>query len=503
MARNMFFVYFRLLFVTVIGLVTTRLVFQALGQSDYGLYNVVGGIISLLAIVSTAMITTTRRYINYEMGKGDGNLNRMFSVCYIINLVFALLLFVLAETVGMFYIHRYLKVEQGLFGTAVIIFHISTITSILTIINVPYQSLLAAFERFSAIAVIDIVTTLVKLGGVACLFLVPHDRLIIYAVLMSLITLVSLAAYSVYCRRRWKDIIHVRLYKDRKLYKEITVFNNYVVLGASAYIGRSQGTNMLINYFFGTLVNGAFSIAYTVESYAMVIISNLTTAAGPQITKEYSAGNYKKSITIASRINRLSVMLMMSLVFIALIELPFYLKLWLGTIPEGCVELCRWTLISALVRSFSEGLPPLVHASGKIKWFQIVGSATQLSVLAGGWLLFREGYPPKSIIMCFAGVSALNFVITLLLLRIIITKEDILYFLRSSFLPASLVGICLMAFYSFDRFVLVEVNPLANILISMMFTGTAVVSLGLNRHERQSLRRVIGNIINKRKTTVP
>lgn len=494
LATNVFFVYFRIVTITIIGLITTRLVFRALGQSDYGLYNVVAGIIAILGVVSTAMTTTARRFINYEMGKQNSQLNKIFSTCFIVNFCLAILLLILAETIGLYYIYHYLNVTENLFSTAVIIFHISTLTAVFSIINVPYQSLIAAHENFNSIAIIDICVTILKLIGVICLFLFESNRLIIYAWLMSVLTILSLLAYTQYCKKKWSEIITIHFIKDKKAYKEIFVFNNYIVLGASAYIGRTQGANMLINYFFGTLVNGAFSIASIIESYAMMVISNLTTAAGPQITKEYSAGNCNKALEITSRINKLSIILMLTIVFIALLELPFFLKFWLGIVPEGSLILCQWTLVSALVRSFAEGIPPLIQASGQIKWFQIAGSSTQLIVILISWILFRSSYPPQSIIICFVGMSTLNFIIRLFLLRIILTTHQISHLIAHSFKPVICITIFYSLYYILTKFIFCGILPIPNITMAIIFSLITIYYIGFNKMERQW---IISNIKNK------
>lgn len=498
LTRNVFFVYSRIILTTIIGLISTRLAFNALGQSDYGLYNVVAGIISVLSIISTAMTTTTRRYLNFEMGKDSGNINKIFNICRVINFIFAILLLLLAESLGMIYVYNYLKAGPSMFNSALIVFHISTITATLSIINVPFQSLMAAKEKFFEIALIDVSNHLVKLIGVGCLFLFSNNRLIIYALLMCGITILGLIAYSSFCKHNWPQAVKYKLYKDKKIYKEIAKFNNYIFLGASAYIGRSQGSNLMINYFFGTIVNGAFSIAYMIENYAMMAIGNFTTAASPQITQKYSSGKIKESLQLASKINRLSILAMTSIVFIALLELPFLLKLWLGTVPIGSLVLCKWTLISALVRSLSEGIPPIVQASGKIKWFQIIGTCTQVMVLIIGWFFFKYGFPPQTIIICYVITSILNFVVTIFLLRTILSPEDISNFFTSSFLPIFLVFFAYVLYFIVHEFVFMNINPILDITLALSYGIIIIYYYGLKKTERKAIFTIMFNKISKK-----
>lgn len=491
MAKNVFYVYLRVGIVTILGLITARLSFQVLGQSDYGLFNVVGGIISVLAIISTAMSTTVRRYINVELGKENGNPNKIFNTCLLINVGIAILLFLLAETIGLWYINNYLNVSPDKFNSALIVFHICTFTSAVSLINVPHQSLLVAHERFKAVAIIDVGTQLVKLLGVSILFCIPKHRVVYYAAIICFITLISLLVYSNYCKHHWAQIVRLKFWKDNKLYREIVVFNNYIALGAASYLGRTQGSNMLINYFFGTMVNGAFSIAYMIENYAMLIISNLTTAAAPRLTKEYSSGNLTSAVTTASRINRMSIIFMFILVFMMLIELPTLLKVWLGIVPQGSVVLCQWTLLSAAARSLSEGLPPLIQASGKIKRFQLFGSIVQLSVLAISWVLFKHGYPPQTIIIIFVCTTLFTLTVNFFLMRVILSIEEILFFIKTSLLKGLSFGASLGAYYVITKIILTEINPFLNIVTAFLFSIVMAYCIALSRQEQKTISTFI------------
>lgn len=494
LSKNILYVYLRVVFVTILGIITARLSFQVLGQSDYGLFNVVGGIISVLAIISTAMSTTVRRYINVELGKEDGNPNKIFNICLLINVCISILLFVLAETIGLWYIDNYLNVANDKLGAALKVFHICTLTSAISLINVPHQSLITAHEHFKAVAIIDVGTQLIKLIGVACLFYIQSDRIIYYATIVCIVTLLSLFIYSAYCKRNWGEIVRFKIWKDRSIYKEIIVFNNYIAIGAASYVARTQGSNMLINYFFGTLVNGAFSIAYMLENYAMIIISNLTVAAAPRITKEYSSGDISNAVKTASRINRLSIVFMITIVFIIFIELPTLLKLWLGELPQDCVVLCQWTLISAVTRSLSEGLPPIIQASGRIKWFQITSSCVQISVLAFGWFLFKKGYAPETIIITFVVATFVNFLINFLLMRVVLSWNEIMYFIRNSLLRGGALIAVLSTYYILNRVIFPSISPWLNIFIGAVLSLAAVFVIGLTSDER----KMIGNTIKKR-----
>lgn len=480
--------YVRLIVTTIIGLLTSRYVLLALGASDFGLYAVVGGLISMLNVLSTAMYTTTRRFINVEMGKSDGNLNRIFNISRLLHIGFALFIFVIAETVGLFYIYNYLNVAPERFDDAVFVFHVSTIAAAIGIINVPYQALMEAYEKFNQIAFVDVLRSTVKLVFVYCLMFMGGDCLRVYAVGMALLTLFLLSFYNVACFCQWRDIIKYKFYKASGIYREILVFNNYVAMGATAYIARTEASTMLVNYFFGTLVNAAFAIGYTIESYCMTFVSSIGTAASPQITKNFF-GNYERSLQLMETINRYSVYMML-LVFVPIsAELEFILRLWLKEVPEGTALVCQLTLISALARVLFGSTNILIQASGKNKWFQIVGSVIQLMCIPIGFVLYRIGFPAITIIVLYIiGTLVDRCAIFYLLHRIL--SFDILRYVRNVFIPVAFVVLCGFVIVTAYRHIGIEsaIWRVFGILSCLSATILIIFSIGLTNRERNTVR---------------
>ncbi|MDE6284545.1 MAG: oligosaccharide flippase family protein, partial [Bacilli bacterium] len=251
-AKNTLIVYTRLFFVSIIGLFTSRYVLQALGVSDFGLYNVVGSLLAILSFLSGSLTTTTTRFINIEEGKEDGNTNKIFNACLLIHIVVAAILLILAETIGIFYIRNYLNVSKGMEGPAMFVFQVSIVVACLGLINIPYQGLLMAKEKFSVIAVVEIINCIIKFILVLLLFIFANDRLQVYAIFMSFTTLISFIAFHWYCYSKWKHIIKKKLTIKNTNIKEVLKFNNYNLLSSLSLTIRDQGSNMLINYFFGT-----------------------------------------------------------------------------------------------------------------------------------------------------------------------------------------------------------------------------------------------------------
>lgn len=420
---------------TVIGVYTTRVVLNSLGVSDFGLYNVVGGVIVMLNVVSVAMNTTTIRYLNREQGETNGNLNKIFNLCLDLHVLGAILLLLIAETGGILYINYLLNVPIAKIPDAMFVFQVSTIAALIGVINIPYQSLLQSFERFDQVAYVDILTAVLKLIFVFFLKSWEGNPLRFYAVGMAIITLVSLVVYTLLCYKQWYSIVKLRLYHDWAKLKEIFIFNNYVAIGAASYMGRNQGSTLIVNYFFSTAVNGAMSIAYQVENYLIMFVTNIGKAASPQIFQSYST-DVNQSVKLTAQVTKYSSALMILIVFPVFVSIEWLLKLWLGNVPDGAVLFCKWTLISALLRSFSEGLSTLVQANGKIKYFQIVGGGLELLCLPIAILSFLLGAPSETMIIIYAIFTFLFLGVRLYMMKNLL-KMNIISFVRSVYFPIS------------------------------------------------------------------
>ena len=445
-AINTIIIYLRMIITTIIGIYTTRIVLGSLGVSDFGLYNVVGGVIVMLNVISVAMNSTTIRYLNREQGDPNGNLNKIFNLCLDLHILGAVFLLLLAESGGILYINYLLNVPPSKVSDAMFVFQVSTLTALVGVINIPYQSLLQSFEKFDQVAHIDILTVLLKLFFVFFLKGWQGNPLRFYALGMAMITFVSVFVYTFLCPKQWRSIVKVRFYRDWNKLKEIFVFNNYVAIGAASYLGRSQGSTLIVNYFFSTAINGAMSIAYQVENYLIMFVTNIGRAASPQIFQSYST-DINQSIKLTAQVTKYSSALMILIVFPVFVSIEWLLELWLGNVPEGAVLFCKWTLVSALLRSLSEGLTTLVQANGKIKYFQIVGGGLELLCLPIAIVAFLLGAPSETMIIIYAVFTFLFLGARLFMMQRIL-KMNILPFIKSVYIPISevLVGCVLFVF---------------------------------------------------------
>ena len=487
-ALNTGIIYARIAISTIIALVSTRYVLIALGASDFGLFNVVGSFIAVLNCISTAMYTTTRRYVNIEQGKSGGNVNKIFNICLSVHIAFALFIFFICETVGILYINNYLNVAPDKLADAHFVFQVSTIIAAIGITNVPYQALIESFEKFWQTAAVDIVMSITKLIGVILLVYYSGNALRMYSLIVASMTLLSFVLYRFICKRQWSDIIRFKIYKDKTTYKELLVFNNYTALGAASWLGKYQGSNVLVNLFFGTVVNATFAIANQVNGFVSMLVNNLNTASAPQVTQKYGAGQIDDAVMLCSRICRLSILIMICIFFPLFICLETLLPIWLKEVPGDTLLYCRWILISALCGSLSAGIPNLIQATGKIKWFQIIGSISELAVLPLCYYLFSIGYPAVTIIVAYSILTICYRMITFWMMYRIVNLNSILFIKRAYMKPFVIIAIM--------SGVLLALNGIDMSGVLLNFSITAVVLLitlllcffiGLENEERTKL----------------
>ena len=487
--KNTVIIYVRMAVTILVGLITSRLALQALGASDVGLYSAVGSTVALVGAITGALAATTVRYINIEMGKPGGDPNRMFNICHTIHLGGAALIFLVLESIGLWYIHAKLNVPPGKEADAMFVFQVSTIVACLGVANVPFSSLFTVHEKFGTVALLDIINTLVKLGLVALLYFLRDlpGALRIYAVMMSVTTWISFIAYHILCARRWPEIVRWKWVGKWAEYKEVLVFSNYNLLLSSAIIARSQGSNMLINAFFGTTINAAYYYAYTLQNYVNQFVVNFDSASAPQITQNVGAGHIDVATRLARRSCRICLSLFLLLFFPLWSELEFLMRLWLGSnMPAETIVMARWTLLIAAVSITSAGETLLVNALGRIKWYRIEISILYALCLPAGYILFRNGFPAYSILICFVVADFLNRIIEFTLLHYQF-NFDVWGFARHAYLRPLMISI-LMTGYLFAYKSLVWSTfwgHAAGFLLTLLVTAAVIGLIGFNGEERR------------------
>lgn len=385
----------KLVITIVCGFVVSRLILQALGADNYGLYNVVGGIVGMLALVSTSMVATTYRYIAVERGKGDlGNPQRIYSTLMLIHVAMALLLIVIGEPLGAYYIYNYLSVTNASLADAHFVFIFSLIATFFTIIAVPSNGLLIAEEKFLSMSVIDILRTLLNVAMAFFLLEYAGNRLRLYSVLMAVLTIGNRIAFQTYCQYKYPQIVKFKLNKNIKDYKEIISFTGWTLIGASAVVGRTQGVAMVINLFFRNSINAAFGVAIQVENAAIQFTNTLRQSVTPQIMKN-QGGNSSRSLSLVYAISRYTYLIMLIISVPLLLCMDTILALWLGAdnVPPLTSVFASLLLISGMVSNLKSGFDASIQATGKIKKNQIGYTIINLSIIPVVYFLYAIGLP--------------------------------------------------------------------------------------------------------------
>ena len=480
-AINSVVIFLRLCIVSMVNIIASRVVLDALGASDFGLYNVVGGIVILLNVVNTAMLATTYRYLAFEIGKKlGGNPNKIFNTSLLIHAVFAIGLITVGIAVGDWYICNYLNIVPDKISDAIFVFHISIITAALSTLFVPFQGLQVAYEKFTVNAAIDIISQSIKLAAIILLIYSDTNRLRLYSMIMLSYTFFSCVLYVGYCVMHYWNVIKPTVYKDSKLIKEMLQYALWTMFGALASVGKSQGSAVIINFFFGTVVNAAFAVATQIESFVLVFARSLNSAAVPQITKNFSGGNSGRSIKLTSYISKYTFILMCFVAFPVLLEMDFLLSIWLKEVPEGSATFCRFMILCAFLGCLGEGIPALVNATGNIHSFTLLG-------LPISFVCYKLGATPFAILKVFCCISFLLAFIRLYLLKRIF-DFDVRQFIEISFIKIGLISIPLLIFY-------ILYNPasfpiwghILGIILSEIFLIAVIVLIGLDKEERQLL----------------
>lgn len=495
-AKNTIVVYLRLIITAVIGLITSRYVLQILGASDFGLYSVIGGVIALFTFISASLQATTVRFINYEMGKPAGNLMQVFNTARQIHILFAILIFIAAEIIGIYYIQHFLNVESGKMEDAFFIFHVSLAAACLGIINVPYQGLFVAHELFSHVACIDIITVILKLLMVLFLFYSDGNVLRIYALGMSLLTIFSFIVYHYLCQRYWPSIVKYKIAKDKKQHKDILVFNSYTLLNTASLMGRNQGSNLLINYFFGTVVNAAYTISNTVHIYVNTFAGCFDQAAAPQITQSLSRGDNQRALYLVNHTCRVCILLVEIVYFTLMADLDFVLRLWLGeNIPDKTTVFCHLTLLLAVISATSGGLTQYIIGVGRLKRFSFTTAILYALALIVGTLLYRQGAAAYTIISLFLIVDSINRCFQLMYLRNM-TNFPVSTFLRAAYArPAIIFIIGSLMVYGYQHLHIASTSThIIGMIVFCVFISIIVFYIGLYAVERN---KIMSNIIKK------
>lgn len=486
-AKNTLFLYFRQILIMLVSLYTVRVVLATLGAEDYGIYNVVAGVVVMFSFVNNAMASGTQRFLNYSLGQGDMVQTReTFSASLAIHAGISLVFIALAETVGLWFVSTRLNVPPMRHHAAIIAYQLAVVTIVFNIFRVPYNALIIAYERMGFFAGISILESTLKLTVVFLLRIQNADRLILYATLISTVSLIMLMCYKWYCNRSF-EIARFRKIQRITVAKELLSFSGWTLFGSATNIANAQGSNIILNLFTTVTVNAAVGIANNVSDAAYSFVRNFQIAFNPQIVKSYATGERKAFENLVCRAAKCSFYLFFLIALPFFVNSEFVLQLWLKTVPEYTTAFVQLILIWLLIETISAPLYMAVQTIGKIKWYQLViGSITILNLPIAG-LAFYLGASPLWMLYIRIALS-----IVALFFRIAICKKLVSLPVMPFSIEALLKPVCITVVsgflimqikaISFDGWSqLFLTTSVSTVLISML-----VLFVGLKKEERQA-----------------
>ena len=485
-AKNTLLLYCRMLFLMAVSLYTSRIVLNALGVEDFGIYNVVGGIVAMFAVLSGSLSAAISRFITYELGKGNQkNLNKIFSSAVTIQLGLAVIIILLAESIGLWFLNVKMNIPETRMVAANWVFQFSILTFAINLISVPYNASIIAHEKMSAFAYISILEAVGKLTIAYLIVISPIDKLIFYAILMCLVALVIRLTYGNYCKRHFNECTYHFIW-DKQLLKQMFSFAGWNFIGATSAVLRDQGGNIVINLFCGPTVNAARGIAFQVNNAISGFVTNFMTALNPQITKSYASGDKNYMMILIFQGARLSFYMLLLLSLPVLTNTHYILTIWLKIVPDHAVLFVQLVLVFAMSESISNPLITAMLATGKIRNYQLVVGGLQMMNLPISYALLRIGMFPEIIIVVAIAISQCCLAARLIMLRGMIGLSVKLY-LKKVYLNVTIVAILstiiplqisMMLDKSFWHFILL-------CFISVTCTIITIFYIGCNKGERQ------------------
>ena len=391
------FLYFRMLLVMGVNLYTSRVVLQVLGFDDYGLYNVVGGIVTMFTFLNGSLGAATSRYITFELGRKDyTQLNKVFNTALLIHIALAVIIVLLAETIGLWFFYEKMTIPEERLQAAFWVYQISIVTCFFSLTQVPYNATIIAYENMKIYAYVGVVEVLIKLLIVFLLFMSPIDRLIYYAVLLCLLQIGIMFFYRFYCNRHFASC-KIRIYKDKNLFKEMFSYAGSDMIGNISVLAQGQGLNILLNMFFGPAVNAARGIAYQVQGAITQFSNNFMTAVRPQIIKSYAEGKPDDMMRLVKQSSCFSFYLMWIITLPIFLESDYILTLWLGHYPEHTVSFLLLVLILCLIQTLKTPRSTVFHATGHLKFVNLVVGGILCAAFPLAYILLKFGSSPESV----------------------------------------------------------------------------------------------------------
>ena len=493
-AKNTLILYLRMFFMMSIYFYTSRVILQTLGVEDYGVYNAVGGIVSMFTLISGSLTNSVMRFMTFELGKDDKErLNRVFSTSINVMIILCCILLLLGETIGIWFLNTQMSIPEGRIAAANWVLQCSLLIFILNVMSIPYNAAIIAHERMSVFAYISIVEAVLKLLIVFALYLSIFDILITYAVLMLAVAGGIRLIYGFYCKHHFEECTYHYVY-DKDLFKGMTSFAGWNFFGYGASVVSGQGINLLMNIFFGVVVNAARGVAIQVRSAVVQFVTNFTVALNPQITKSYATGDFAYMHSLIFRGAKMSYFLMLLFVIPLCLETEMVLTLWLGVVPEHAVTFVQLTLIISTINVVNDTMIRGLHANGNLKKCMVVFGLLEFSILPLSYVAFKLGSTPETAYYISTSVYLLLVAVRVFMIKSYIKMSawDYFYHVIAKIILVTIPALIFPLMLS----LLMEDSISRLLLICIVsFLGTClfIYALGLTAAERSKITSVVLN----------
>lgn len=485
-AKNTILLYFRMVFLMVVQLYTSRVVLNTLGVDDYGIYNVVGGVVAMFSFLNAAMTASTQRYITFELGKGNvKRLKEVFTTSVSIHLLISIIIVLLGETIGLWFLNEKLVIPGDRTTAAFVVYQASIFTTVVAIMSYPYNADIIAHEKMSVFAYLSILEAVLKLAVVYILVIFSFDKLELYAYLIAAVQLFICVGYIFYCRRYFIETQVFRFF-DKILFKEMLSFAGWNLWGNLAAILMGQGLNILLNMFFGPAINAARAVSVQVQNAIYQFSTNFQMALNPQITKTYATGQLDEMHKLVFRSSKFTFFLLYIICLPVFVEAPAILELWLKTVPNYTVVFLRIMILIMLVDATANPLMVSASATGKVKKYQSVIGGILLLVLPCSYLALKLGGKPWAVFIVYFVITCAAYIARLVIVRPLI-KISIKTFIKiviikcliivliSSFIPIFIRILFTPSLFS--SFVVVS--------LSIILASITCYKIGMDKHEQE------------------
>lgn len=497
---NTIVMYGRLAITMVVTLLSSRWVLLALGEEDFGIYNLVAGLLALLLFLNLCMSTATQRFLSFALGKNDKNLieNTFYYSCILHLLIGVIILFAI-EIIGQSLLLHVLQVPNGKLYLALFCLHSLSVSTFATVICVPYNAILMSHEKMLIVAFIEIISAFIKLFSAIYLLYYDGERLKLYAFIMTLIPILQCVCYFVICRNRYAEArFKIQRIKDKKLFKELTSYAGWNLIGSASSMLRDQGVPMLLNSFYGVCMNAAYGIAMQVKGQLNQFSAAIVTAARPQIVKSEGQGNRERMMQLSFATTKITFLLLSMLAIPLIVEMDYVLEIWLKIVPEYTVSFTRWIITMALVFQFALGLSMPIESIGKIRDLQLKVGTLHFIVLPVGFILLELGLEPYWVLVLMVLEESFGILIRLMISQKIIGL-NIIDYIRTTIIPSVIPIVFLFLFLTFMSSFVEKgfLRLICTCLFSLLYTPLIGYFVTMNNFERNHINTIVSKIVNK------